>query len=291
MAKKIKGTKIYSYRSKHFDALKWHLNHLSKQVDLPEYISKDPVSFMHAYVEKKDQEIAGFFAAIMAWGRRDIVVNKLEDLMSRMDNQPWYFIRDYTGQNAAAFQGFKHRTFKASDLHWLSLALHRIYAGHPDFEHFWEHCYTKAEYDAEKLMEQFHRAFFDCIPEAEERVKKHVSNQAKNSSCKRLWLYLKWCLRQQSHVDLGIWTFLPAEKLYIPLDVHVGRWARALGLLTRKQDDWKSVQELTRCLRRFDSEDPAKFDFALFGLGALGHEIPQELIRNPRCLHQNFTKA
>lgn len=246
---------------------------------------------MHAYAEKKDQEIAGFFAATMAWGRRDIVVSKLEDLMIRMDNQPWNFICNYAPRDAAVFEGFKHRTFKPSDLHWLSLALHRIYAGHHDFEHFWERCYKKADHDAEKLMGQFHRSFFNCIPEAEQRVRKHVSNQAKNSSCKRLWLYLKWCIRQKSHVDVGIWTFLPVKKLYIPLDVHVGRWARALGLLTRRQDDWKSVAELTRCLRLFDLEDPAKFDFALFGLGALGHDIPQEFIRNPRCLNRDFSKA
>lgn len=250
------------------------------EVEKPEYIDTDPVQFMHAFEEKNDQELAGFFAATMAWGRRDIVNKKVEDLLKRMDFQPGEFIVSYTDIDAQVFQGFKHRTFKPIDVHWLTKTLQSILLKFQTFERFWEFCQDQATRQKRNLIAVFHEQFFTFHPEIPRRVKKHVSNPEKNSSAKRLYMYLRWCIRQNSPVDPGIMSFIPPSELKIPLDVHVARQARKLGILSRKQNDWKAVNELTEKMKLLDSEDPAKYDYALFGIGVLGTELPEELIIN-----------
>lgn len=262
--------------------LKPFLDELVDKVEQPEYIDSDPVQFMHAFEKKNDQEMAGFYAASMAWGRRDIVNKKVEDLLGRMDFQPADFILNYTDKDARVFQGFKHRTFKPIDLHWLTKTLQSILLKFQTFERFWEFCQTRASSQNRNLIAVFNEQFFTFHPEIPRRVKKHVSNPEKNSSAKRLYMYLRWCIRQNSPVDPGTMSFIPPSELKIPLDVHVARQARKLGILSRKQNDWKAVIELTEKMKLLDPEDPAKYDFALFGIGVLGTELPDELVVNAK---------
>lgn len=258
------------------------MDEMVNRVESTDYIQNDPVQFMHAFEQKEDQELAGFFAAIMAWGRRDIVNAKVEDLLQRMDYKPAEFIRNYTESNYTVFEGFKHRTFKPVDMHWLTQILQTIMLKFGAFERFWKHCAEEAKCQKRELMAVFHDQFFSFHPEMPQRTKKHVSNPEKNSSAKRLYMYLRWCIRKNSPVDPGIMNFISPAELKIPLDVHVARQARKLGLLSRNQNDWKSVLELNARLKFFDPEDPAKYDYALFGIGVLGAEIPQEYLINPK---------
>lgn len=260
--------------------LKPLLDQWADRVEVADYIPSDPVLFLHSYPEKKDAELAGFFAAIMAWGRRDIVIAKVENLLERMDHCPYVFIRDYDESKFQNFQGFKHRTFTAEDVHWLVTALSRILKEFEDFEAFWAYCYATKPQDETGLMSVFHEAFFARIPEAPQRVKKHIANPAKKSSCKRLYLYLRWTVRKNSPVDLGIHSFIEPSELMLPLDVHVARHARRLGILTRPQNDWQAVRELTEKLRLLNRDDPARYDYALFGLGIEDLDVPGEIIIN-----------
>ena len=262
--------------------LKPFLDDLVDKIEQPEYINDDPVQFMHAFDNKNDQELAGFFAATMAWGRRDIVNAKVEDLLSRMNNRPADFILNYSESDAPIFEGFKHRTFKPIDMHWITKTLQSILLKFGDFETFWSFCNDRAKCEKRDLVSIFHEQFFTFHPEMPQRVRKHVSNPEKNSSAKRLYMYLRWCLRKDSPVDLGIMDFMSPSALKIPLDVHVARQARKLGILSRKQNDWKAVIELTRKMTLLDPEDPAKYDYALFGIGVLESKIPDELIINKR---------
>ncbi len=246
--------------------LKSDLDSLVLKYERKEFIDSDPIQFMHAFEEKTDQEIAGFFTAIMAWGRRDIVIAKVDDLFQRMGYRPTEFIIRFSDSDAALFDDFKHRTFKPIDIYWLIKILQSILQQFGDFESFWKDCYQQAHQENRELIAVFHQRFFEVYPETPQRTRKHISNPEKNSSAKRLYMYLRWCIRK-SEVDVGIWGFISPSQLKIPLDVHVGRQARKLGLLTRKQNDWKAVLELTENLRTLDPEDPAKYDFALFGLG------------------------
>ena len=249
--------------------LKPKLEDLVAETEQPNFIDNDPIQFMYAFETKNDKELAGFFAAIMAWGRRDIVITKVDDLLQRMDYKPAEFILNFSESDTEKLEGFKHRTFKPIDIYWLIKTLQSILKEYQTFESFWEKCYKKSKAQKRELIAVFHEQFFVFHPETPQRTRKHISNSEKNSSCKRLYMYLRWCIRTGS-VDLGTMSFMPASELMIPLDVHVARQARALGILKRKQNDWKAVQELTQKLRVLDPEDPAKYDFALFGLGISG---------------------
>jgi uncharacterized protein (TIGR02757 family) len=262
--------------------LKPFLDDLNNKIEQPDYINDDPVQFMHAFEKKNDRELAGFFAATMAWGRRDIVNAKVEDLLLRMNNCPADFIRNYSDSDAKQFDGFKHRTFKPVDMHWLTKSLRSILLKFGDFENFWSYCYDLAMREERELMAVFHEQFFSFHPETPQRVRKHVSNPEKNSSAKRLYMYLRWVVRKNSPVDPGTMNFISPAELKIPLDVHVARQARKLGLLSRKQNDWKAVIELTKRMQVLDPKDPARYDYALFGIGVLGTDIPDELIINKR---------
>ena len=264
--------------------LKPFLDQWVDRIEEPDYIDDDPILFMHAFEDKQDQLLAGFLAATMAWGRRDIVIRKVQDFLDRIDNRPAQFIGNFSDRDAKRFKGFKHRTFKPIDMKWLTKILQSILVKHGSFEAFWKQCYREAQETDRPLMGVFHESFFAQHPEAPQRTRKHVSNAEKKSACKRLYLFLRWSVRKNSPVDLGLMDFIPESELMIPLDVHVARQARALGLLTRTYNDWWAVQELTEALRLLDPQDPSKYDYALFGLGVNPDGIPNELILNPSVI-------
>lgn len=244
------------------------------------YIETDPIQFMHAFEEKNDRELAGFFAAIMAWGRRDIVIAKVDDLLNRMNYRPAEFIQNFSDSDAVLLDGFKHRTFKPEDIYWIIRAMQSAMKEFGTFEGFWSDCYQQSKNENRELMAVFHQRFFEFHPETPQRSRKHIANPEKNSSAKRLYMYLRWCIRK-SVVDLGTMNFMPPSELKIPLDVHVARQARALGLLTRHQNDWKSVLELQEKLLLLDPTDPAKYDYALFGLGIRPELVDDSFYINP----------
>lgn len=272
---------IKACSTEQINRLKPYLDEWVDRMEQPSYIEEDPVSFMHAFDDKDDQALAGFFAAIMAWGRRDIVLAKVEDLMQRMDHQPAAFIRNFSDKDRSVFDGFKHRTFKPVDMFWITKTLKKIVYLHGSFEQFWAHCYQKAKAEKRELMTIFHHRFFAQFDDIPRRTRKHISNPEKGSAAKRLYMYLRWTIRKGSPVDPGIMSFMSPSELVIPLDVHAARQARALGLLTRNYNDWKAAQELTQNLRELDPEDPAKYDYALFGIGVNGIKIPKKFIQNP----------
>lgn len=260
--------------------LKPFLDQVVDDVEVSGYIESDPIQFMHAFEEKNDREIAGFFAAIMAWGRRDIVIAKVDDLLNRMNYRPAEFIKSFSDSDADILDGFKHRTFKPEDIYWLIRAMQSAFIEYGTFEGFWSDCYKQSKKENRELMAVFHQRFFEFHPGTPQRSRKHIANPEKNSSAKRLYMYLRWCIRK-SIVDLGTMTFMSPSELKIPLDVHVARQARALGLLSRHQNDWKSVLELQEKLLILDPEDPSKYDYALFGLGIRPDIVDEKFYINP----------
>lgn len=260
--------------------LKPYLDDIYERVEETGYIEDDPVRFMHMFKDKKDMEIAGFLAATMAWGRRDIVIAKVEDLLQRMDYSPHSFVSNYEQSEFNRFNQFRHRTLKPIDVHGLLLALKQIYIEFSDFEAFWEMCYRAGKRENRPFLAVFHEEFFRRSSDLAGRTVKHVSNPEKGSPCKRLYMYLRWTIRTGSPVDTGLWSFMKPSELLIPFDVHVARQARRYGLLSRRTNDWTSVNELTKTLITLDPADPAKYDYALFGIGALGYRLPKKFILN-----------
>lgn len=266
--------------------LRQFLDPVIAQVEEPGYIASDPVTFMHLFDGTEDRNLVGFLAALLAWGRRDIVIAKVGNLLERFGTGPADYIGNLTDRDERRLEGFRHRTFTADDICWLLRALSRILSRYGSFEQFWADCYghlkksPENDTDRARLLIRFHEQFFGMIPEAPQRVRKHLATPVKNSSCKRIWLYLRWTLRQGSCVDPGTMSFMPPSRLMIPLDVHVARYARMFGLITRRANDWKAVSELTAHLRRMDASDPAKYDYALFGLGIRDIPVPSEFVIN-----------
>ena len=260
--------------------IKIYLDRINDSVEQSGYIESDPVQFVHAFEDKKDIEIAGFFAAMMAWGRRDIVIKKVEDLLQRMNYSPYEFIAQYNQEDFSSLKGFKHRTFKPIDIHGVIYALKSIYLAHENLESFWNECYLSGKRENRPALALFHERFFNSTPELMHRTRKHISNPEQGSTCKRLCMYLRWMIRKKSTVDIGIWNFMDASELQIPFDVHVARQARKFGLVSRRTDDWKTVTELTATLKIMNPHDPVRYDYALFGLGALGYTLPNRFVLN-----------
>jgi len=265
---------------KGLEAIKPYLDKINNRVEKQDYISKDPVQFMHAFSDKKDIEIAGFLAATMAWGRRDIVVSKVDNLLQRMDYSPHHFVMSYDQNKFDILRSFKHRTFKPIDMHGIFLSLKEIYSKFEDFEAFWNECYMAGKKQNRPFLSIFHERFFNLSNDVAERTRKHISDPEKGSTCKRLYMFLRWTVRKNSPVDLGIWNFMDESELLIPFDVHVARQARKYGLLSRRTNDWKTVNELTQTLSLLNPHDPARYDYALFGIGALNYTLPKKFILN-----------
>ena len=229
------------------------------------FIQDDPVQIPHIFSSPADIEIAGFITATISWGKRANIIKSACELFRRMDYAPYDFIVNGTERDFAALRDFKYRTFQPEDLQYFLIALKNIYITHGGMRTVFESAYRENQNIKDAIL-YFRQLFFE--PDGFARTQKHVANPAKNSASKRLNMFLRWMVRDGAEqVDFGIWKGIPASALYMPLDYHSGNVARALHLLTRKQNDWKAVAELTEKLRDFDPDDPVKYDYALFGLG------------------------
>ncbi len=230
-----------------------------------EFIDDDPVSVPHRYSRKENIEIAGFLTATLAWGQRPVIIKSALRLMAYMGNDPLDYLMSVRQREWQALESFCHRTFSGKDAVFFVRSLANVYQHHGGLENAFCQGYREAK-NLEHGLIGFRRLFLG--PNHEQRVGKHVADITRGSAAKRLNLFLRWMVRTDSSgVDFGIWNEIPSSALFIPLDVHTGRTARALGLLSRKQDNWKAVRELTLKLREFDPADPVKYDFALFGMG------------------------
>ncbi len=244
------------------------LEEMHERYNRPIFIANDPISVPHLFERKEDIEISGFLTAIIAWGNRNSIIKNARLLVKRMDYSPYDFIMNATDRDFIPFRNFVHRTFNSVDLLFFLQSLKRIYQDHGGMETVFE---KGAENNLYEAMISFRNIFL--LENHEIRSEKHLANVAKNASAKRLCMFLRWMVRNDGRgVDFGLWKGIPVSKLMMPLDIHTGTVSRKLGLLQRKQNDWKAVEELTSALRTFDPDDPVKYDFALFGLGVT-HEL------------------
>ncbi|HVF96031.1 MAG TPA: TIGR02757 family protein [Flavisolibacter sp.] len=234
----------------------------------PSFIANDPISIPHRFTRKQDIEIAAFFASVFAWGNRTTIINKSTELLKLMDDAPYHFILYHSDKELQTLLAFKHRTFNTTDLLYFLLFLKHHYANHSSLETAFTHWMEPGDNTIEKALVGFHNYFFS-LAEAPSRTKKHVATPARGSTCKRLCMFLRWMVRRDNcGVDFGLWQNISPAQLVCPVDVHVGRVARQLGMMQRKQTDWLTVLELTAELKKLDAADPVKYDFALFSLGA-----------------------
>jgi uncharacterized protein (TIGR02757 family) len=248
------------------------LHLLNEKVNLynqPSFIPNDPICIPHLFAKQQDIEIAGFFAAIFAWGSRTTIINKSKELMQLMNMQPHTFVLHHSAKELKRLMNFKHRTFTADDLLYFIEFLKQHYTNHDSLETAF---FPNKEMSVEEGLHQFRNTFF--MYEHLKRTEKHISSPIQQSTCKRLNMFLRWMVRNDNKgVDFGIWKNISPAQLICPLDVHVSRVARQLGLLQRKQNDWEAALELTANLCTLDKHDPVKYDFALFSIGVIENKL------------------
>ncbi len=230
------------------------------------FIETDPIQIPKLFENKEDIEISGFLAASLAWGQRPTIIKKCKELMQYMDYMPYNFIMHATDTEFKRFEHFKHRTFNGYDCIYFMRSLANIYRQHGGLETIFTKSWQQHQDMFKVLSDWYHH--FTSLP-AEPRVLRHIANVDKGSACKRINMFVRWMVRNDHKgIDFGLWKNIPTSALLIPLDLHTGNVSRQLGLLTRKQNDALAVKELTEQLRNFDSIDPIRYDFALFGLEA-----------------------
>ncbi len=239
---------------------KSELDSLVLKYENKDFIKDDPVQFVHRFKNKKDVELAGFIASLLAYGSRVQFIKKLDDLFINIaHNEPLNFILNFEPE---LIGDFNYRFGKPVDFISIFKILKELYDTTDGLEELFNYGHQQGKM-FETVVDYFYaradkgvgQGFYHMIP-----------NPRNNGAMKRMCMYLRWMVRKSS-VDVGIWRFMKPSELFIPLDVHVGRISREMGLLTRKANDFKAVEELTDKLREFCPDDPVKYDFAMFGYG------------------------
>lgn len=239
------------------------LEELAEKYETEEFIKDDPIQFPHRFNTQKDIEIAAFLASLFAYGNRKIFIKKLEELFKIMQNKPLEYVLNF---DSKFLKGFNYRFAKDFDIIEVFNILNKLYKDDKGLKTLFEYGYsldnsistmfqTAVDYFYSNVKNEVGMGFYHLIP-----------NPKNGGAMKRMNMFLRWMVRK-GPVDLGIWNFIPASELLIPLDVHVSRLSREMGLLKRNANDFKSVIELTKNLKKFYPQDPVKYDFAIFGLG------------------------
>jgi len=244
--------------------LKDFLDSKVEQYNNPKFIETDPIQIPHQFTLKEDIEIAGFLTATISWGNRKSIITNSKHMMELLELSPYDFVINHQETDLEKLLPFVHRTFNGEDFIQFIISLKHIYKTHNGLESIFSK-YAKKD-SLQFSIHEFKKHFFEVLHLP--RTQKHISDPLKNSAAKRINMYLRWMIRNdKTGVDFGIWKSLSPSLLSCPLDVHSGNVARKLGLLNRKQNDAKALNELDISLRQFDVHDPVKYDFALFGLG------------------------
>ncbi|CAA7387515.1 TIGR02757 family protein [Chryseobacterium fistulae] len=244
--------------------LKNFLNEKADQYNNIDFIGDDPIQMPHRFSLRQDIEIVAFLVATISWGNRKSIIRSAGNMLEIMGNSPYEFVMNYSENDLKSIQERSiHRTFNGQDFIYFIRQFNKIYRKNESLEELF--IINDSETNFYHAIERFRNQFLDI---EKHRSHKHVSSPYKNSSAKRIIMFLRWMVRKDKRgVDFGIWKNIDQKYLSIPLDVHTGNISRKLGLISRTQNDWKTVEELDAVIRKFDEEDPAKYDFALFGLG------------------------
>lgn len=235
------------------------------RINCPAFIAADPVQFPRRFSEIRDIEISALLSAMIAWGNRKMICRDADRLLDLMNNEPYLYLKSGEFENLDDDRNI-HRTFFARHLKYFLRGMKEIYSRFSSLDQLAQSIKAgEHEAPAWRLVEEIQKYMgsanlgttcSQCFP-----------TNLKNTALKRINMALRWLVRDDGIVDMGVWSSIPKSKLFIPLDIHVGNISRSLGLLDRKANDRKSVEQLTAVLRQLDPEDPVKYDFALFGIG------------------------
>jgi len=249
-----------------------YLDKLASKYESDAFIASDPISVPHGFDMPRDKEVIGFYSAILAWGRRDILLRNLESLCDRMQYRPYEFVRNFRiDRDAHRLDGFVHRTFQPQDAVWLTRLLSLALERHGTLEAAFSAHLPKDAVTVGPAIDGFIGELLTLDPRVPKRLRKHLPRPSSGSACKRLAMYLRWMVRG-GPVDLGLWRSIRPAQLVIPIDVHSRRMIDRCKLTDRKANDWRTVEQVTERCREMRPEDPVFYDFAFYGPGASGDD-------------------
>ena len=260
----IKSHIFYIYILMSISDIKELLDFEATRINHVDFIKDDPVQFPRRFERLQDIEIAAVLSATIAWGNRTMICNNCNKMLGLMDNQPYNYIMDKGYEELPDMN--IHRTFFARNLRYFLRGLNRIYTKHGSLHDFAKSVgISNSEFPSWKLVENMNRLLIQV--NNGEKDSRCLPGNLENTALKRINMALRWLVRDDGIVDMGVWNVIKPAQLYIPLDVHVGNVSRDLGLLTRKGNDRKATIELTLELRKMRPDDPVWYDYALFGIG------------------------
>tara|TARA_Y100000768_G_scaffold269424_1_gene205943 strand:+ start:32 stop:805 length:774 start_codon:yes stop_codon:yes gene_type:complete len=228
------------------------------------FIENDPISIPHIFSKKEDIEISAFITATISWGQRKTILKNANQIIEMMDLSPFDFIKNHSKFDLKPLSKFVHRTFNGTDLIFFIVSLKNIYMNHGGLENLFKP--NSINQNMGEVINQMKKTFFSISHK--NRTRKHISDPLKGSAAKRINMFLRWMVRSnKKKVDFELWKSISPGQLSCPLDIHTGRVARKLKILKRNQNDFKATLELDSNLKKFNPNDPVKYDFALFGLG------------------------
>lgn len=237
----------------------------ANRINCKGFIENDPVQFPRRFEDLRDIETAAFLSAIIAWGKRTMICRDAEKMLGLMGNEPYRYVMEKGYEDLDPAMNI-HRTFFARDMIHFMRGLRRIYKDYGSLDSFSSSVKAGEDiFPAWKLVEEMQKVMAE--ENGGETDSRCLPTNLRTSALKRVNMALRWLVRDDGIVDMGVWKSIPKSKLYIPMDVHVGNTARNLGLLERKSNDRKAVEELTDKLRQLRPEDPVFYDYALFGIG------------------------
>lgn len=239
------------------------------RINSPAFIDDDPVQFPRRFSDVRDIEIVSLLTSSIAWGNRRMICRDCDRMLSLMHGEPYLYMMD-SGYEDLDDDGNIHRTFFNRHFKYFLRGLRRIYSAHGSLQEFGRsENIAVHEFPSWCLVEGINRELETAngAEASSALASRCLPQNLKTTALKRVNMALRWLVRNDGIVDLGVWDVIKPSQLFIPLDVHVGDVSRELGLLTRRADDRRSVIELTAALRRFNPADPVIYDFALFGIG------------------------
>jgi uncharacterized protein (TIGR02757 family) len=262
-----------------------YLDCLVEKYKTPDFIKNDPIKFPYKYDDYNNRELMAFISSMMAQGKRTTILSSIEKLELLMNKNPYDFITNFDydkeKEKFSSFSHFAYKNIHGNDILSIFYLLQQLLHKYKNLkELFLQGLDTNKHKNIKEALTHFIDMFFSFEPPLDKdynhipnKVKSLLPNPRKGSACKRLNMFLRWVVRKDN-VDLGLWTEVPTSMLIIPLDFHVSKLSRELGLTKRNQDNWITAEEITDNLKKFDSNDPTKYDFAIFGMGVSGDKIP-----------------
>lgn len=244
--------------------LKEMLDREAARINNLSFIDRDPVQFPRRFEKIQDIEIVALLSATIAWGNRKMICNNCEKMLSLMDHDPYNYVMDRGYEDLPDMN--IHRTFFAKDFRHFLRGLNAIYSRHKSLADFAaKEGVAASELPSWTLVEKMNREL--AAANGGVTDSRCLPGNLATTALKRINMALRWLVRDDGIVDIGIWDVISPSQLYIPLDVHVGNTARQLGLTDRRANDKKTVIALTAKLREMRPDDPVFYDYALFGLG------------------------